>query len=26
VGNDPFPYSRSRVPSLMFDGIQFAGV
>lgn len=25
VGNDPFPYSASRTPSLMFDAIQLAG-
>jgi PmbA protein len=25
VGNDPFPYSTSRTPSLVFDGIQLAG-
>jgi PmbA protein len=25
VGNDPFPYSTSRTPSLVFDAIQLAG-
>ena len=25
VGNDPYPYSSSRTPTLVFDGIQFAG-
>lgn len=25
VGNDPFPYSSSRTPSLVFDGLQVAG-
>jgi PmbA protein len=25
VGNDPYPYSPSRVPTLVFDGVQFAG-
>jgi PmbA protein len=25
VGNDPFPYSSSRTPTLVFDGVQFAG-
>jgi PmbA protein len=25
VGNDPYPYSSSRTPTLLFDGIQFAG-
>lgn len=25
VGNDPWPYSSFRVPSLVFDGIQFSG-
>jgi len=25
VGNDPWPYGSTRVPSLVFDGIQFAG-
>jgi PmbA protein len=25
VGNDPFPYSNSRTPSLVFDAIQLAG-
>jgi PmbA protein len=26
VGNDPFPYASMRTPTLVFDGIQFAGV
>ncbi|HQR45116.1 MAG TPA: TldD/PmbA family protein [Thermoanaerobaculia bacterium] len=26
VGNDPYPYSTSRTPTLVFDGVQFAGV
>ena len=26
VGNDPFPYSTSRTPTLAFEGVQFAGV
>jgi len=26
VGNDPWPYSALRTPTLVFDGIQFAGV
>ena len=25
VGNDPYPYSSSRTPSLLFDGVQVAG-
>jgi PmbA protein len=25
LGNDPYPYSSVRVPSLVFDGVQFAG-
>lgn len=25
VGNDPFPYSASRSPTLVFDGVQLAG-
>lgn len=25
VGNDPYPYSPARTPTLLFDGIQFAG-
>ena len=25
-GDDPYPYSRVRVPTLLFEGIQFAGV
>jgi PmbA protein len=25
VGNDPYPYSSARTPTLLFDGIQFAG-
>ncbi len=26
VGNDPYPYSASRSPTLAFEGVQFAGV
>jgi PmbA protein len=26
VGNDPFPYSSTRTPTLVFEGVQFAGV
>ena len=26
VGNDPYPYSASRAPTLVFEGVQFAGV
>ena len=26
VGNDPYPYSASRSPTLVFEGVQFAGV
>jgi PmbA protein len=26
VGNDPYPYSTLRTPTLVFEGIQFAGV
>ncbi len=26
VGNDPFPWDSGRTPSLMFDGVQLAGV
>jgi PmbA protein len=26
LGNDPFPYSAQRTPTLVFDGIQVAGV
>ena len=26
VGNDPYPYSSSRTPTLVFEGVQFAGV
>jgi len=26
VGNDPWPYSSMRTPTLVFDAIQFAGV
>ncbi len=26
VGNDPFPYSQGRAPTLVFEGVQFAGV
>jgi PmbA protein len=25
VGNDPYPYSAARTPTLVFDGVQFAG-
>jgi PmbA protein len=25
VGADPYPYSAMRVPTLVFDGVQFAG-
>jgi PmbA protein len=25
VGNDPYPYSRMRLPTLLFEGVQFAG-
>ena len=25
VGNDPWPYSTFRIPTLVFDRIQFAG-
>lgn len=25
VGNDPYPYSPGRTPTLVFDGVQFAG-
>ncbi len=25
VGNDPYPYSSSRTPTLVFEGVQFAG-
>jgi PmbA protein len=25
VGNDPYPYSGSRTPTLVFEGVQFAG-
>jgi PmbA protein len=25
VGNDPYPYSSMRTPTLVFDGVQFAG-
>lgn len=25
VGNDPWPYSATRVPTLVFDGVQFSG-
>ena len=25
-GNDPYPYSHVRVPTPLFEGIQFAGV
>lgn len=26
VGNDPYPYSAMRAPTLVFEGVQFAGV
>ncbi|MFN8093315.1 MAG: TldD/PmbA family protein [Vicinamibacteria bacterium] len=26
VGNDPWPYSSNRTPTLVFEGVQFAGV
>ena len=26
VGDDPYPYSASRTPTLVFEGVQFAGV
>jgi PmbA protein len=26
VGNDPYPYSKLRTPTLVFEGVQFAGV
>jgi PmbA protein len=26
VGNDPWPYSQNRTPTLVFEGVQFAGV
>ena len=26
VGNDPFPYSSWRLPSLLFEGVQFSGL
>jgi PmbA protein len=26
VGNDPYPYSASRTPTLVFEGVSFAGV
>ncbi len=26
VGNDPYPYSPGRTPTLVFEGVQFAGV
>lgn len=26
VGNDPYPYSSMRTPTLVFEGVQFAGV
>ena len=25
VGNDPYPYSTIRVPTIVFEGVQFAG-
>ena len=26
VGNDPYPYSTMKTPTLVFEGVQFAGV
>jgi PmbA protein len=26
VGNDPYPYSATRTPTLLFDGVQVAGL
>ena len=26
VGNDPYPYSSSRIPALMFENVQFSGL
>ena len=26
VGNDPYPYSAARTPTLVFEGVTFAGV
>lgn len=26
IGNDPYPYSSSRIPSMLFEGIQFSGI
>ena len=26
VGNDPYPYSSMKTPTLVFEGVQFAGV
>ena len=26
IGNDPWPYSSLRTPTLVFEGVQFAGV
>jgi PmbA protein len=26
AGNDPWPYATLRTPTLVFDGVQFAGV
>jgi PmbA protein len=26
VGSDPYPHSAGRTPTLVFDGVQFAGV
>ena len=26
VGNDPYPYSSKKTPTLVFEGVQFAGV
>ena len=26
VGNDPYPYSSMRTPTLVFDGVQVAGL
>jgi PmbA protein len=25
LGNDPYPYSRMRMPTLLFEKVQFAG-
>jgi PmbA protein len=26
IGNDPYPYSTLRSPTLVFEGVQFAGL